>query len=88
MKGIVGKTGGEVRIMDGENIPGNLEKERDNMEILSAEDEQVEGEEPGVAEEKSHEKQEPTVKTKNKPLLHLCYKGESPVAPSQTLVRP
>ena len=67
MKGIVGKTGGEVRIMDGENIPGNLDKERDNMEILSAEDEQVEGEEPGVAEEKSHEKQEPTVKTKNKP---------------------
>ena len=67
MRGIVGKTGGEVRIMDGENIPGNLDKERDNLEILSAEIEQEEGEEPGVAEEKSHEKQEPTVKTKNKP---------------------
>ena len=70
MKGIVGKTGGEVRIMDGENIPGNLDKERDIMEILSAEIEQEEEEEeekPGMVDDKIHEKQEPTVKTKNKP---------------------
>ena len=31
MRGIVGKTGGEVRIMDAESIPKNLGKERDTL---------------------------------------------------------
>ena len=31
MRGIVGKTGGEVRIMDAESIPQNLGKERDTL---------------------------------------------------------
>ena len=50
MKGVVGKTGGEVRIMDGENIPGNLDKERVNMKILSAEVVQDEKEEDKAGE--------------------------------------
>ena len=49
MRGIVGKTGGEVRIIDAENIPKNLGKERDTMmEILSAKIEQEEKEEKPV----------------------------------------
>ena len=49
MRGIVGKTGGEVRIMDAESIPKNLGKERDTMmEILSAKIEQEEKEEKPV----------------------------------------
>ena len=49
MRGIVGKTGGEVRIMDAESIPKNLGKERDTMmEILSAKIEQEEKDEKPV----------------------------------------
>lgn len=51
--------------MDGENIPASLDKERDNMEILSPEVEtEKEEEKPEVGDDNSHEAQEPKAKKK------------------------
>ena len=64
MRGIVAMTRAEVRLMDGENIPGNLGKERENMKILGTE---VEHDEGVKQEGEDVNNQEQTVPSKSKP---------------------
>ena len=66
-------TRAEVRLMDGENIPGNLGKERENMKILGTE---VEHDEGVTQEGEDVNNQEQTVPSKSKPSRSRSKKKE------------